>query len=105
MFLKLQITNLGRHLIFPDNVDTRGALDAIRDLVGNCNIYIRDKRASKREINCLLLRDIAAYITWLLRVFGAIPTEEYIGFPVADSEGATNVRTANVIFLITNFSV
>jgi cysteinyl-tRNA synthetase len=99
------MTNLGLRLILSDSVDTRGALDAIRDLVGNCNIYIRDKRASKQESNCLLLRDIAAYITWLLRVFGVIPTEEYIGFPVADSEGATNVRTANIIFVVTDFSV
>jgi hypothetical protein len=88
-----QITNLGLCLILPDNIDTRGALDAIRDLVVNCNIYNRDKRASKRDSNCLLLRDIAAYITWLLRVFGVIHTEEYIGFPVAESEGAKNVST------------
>jgi len=60
---------------------------------------------SKQECNCLLLQDIAAYITWLLRVFGAIPTEEYIGFPIAESEGAMNVRTANIAFVITNFSV
>lgn len=86
-------------------MDTRGALDAIRDLVGHCNIYIRDKRASKQEHNYLLLRDIAAYIVWLLRVFGAIPTEEYIGFPIAESEGAMNVRTADIAFVITNFSV
>jgi len=86
-------------------VDTRGALDAVRDLIGHCNIYIRDTRASKQECNCLLLRDIAAYITWLLRVFGAVPTEEYIGFPVAESEGAMNVRAASIAFVITNFSV
>ena len=85
-------------------MDTRGSLDAIRDLVGQCNIYIRDKRVSKQECNCLLLQDIAAYITWLLRVFGAIPTEEYIGFPVAESKGATNVRTANIAS-VTIFSV
>jgi cysteinyl-tRNA synthetase len=77
-----------------DNVDTRGALDAVRDLIGNCNIYIRDKSPSTQESNWLLLRDIAAYITWLLRVFGAISTEECIGFPIAESKGATNVSIA-----------
>jgi hypothetical protein len=41
----------------------------------------------------------------VLRVFGAIPTEEYIGFPIAESEGAVNVRTANIAFVITNCSV
>jgi hypothetical protein len=38
-------------------------------------------------------------------VFGAVPTEEYIGFPVAESEGAMNVRAASIAFVITNFSV
>jgi len=38
-------------------------------------------------------------------VFGAIPTEEYIGFPIAESEGAMNVRTASIAFVPTNFSV
>jgi len=87
------------HASLCDNVDTRGALDAIRDLVGHCNIYIRDKRVSKQECNCLLLRDIAAYITWLLRVFGAIPTEEYIGFPIAESEGAMNTEDVVMPYL------
>jgi hypothetical protein len=86
-------------------VNTQLALHAIRELVGHCNKYIKDKRASKQECNCLLLRDITAYIVWLLRVFGTIPTEEYIGFPIAASEGAMNVRTANIAFVITNVSV
>jgi hypothetical protein len=38
-------------------------------------------------------------------VFGVILTEEYIGFPVAEYEGAINVRTVNIAFVITNFSV
>lgn len=87
------------HASLCDSVDTRGALDAIRELVGHCNIYIRDKRASKQECNCLLLRDIAAYITWLLGVFGAIPTEEYIGFPLAESEGAMNTEDVVMPYL------
>jgi len=87
------------HASLCDNVDTRGALDAIRELVGHCNIYIRDKRASKQECNCLLLRDIAAYITWLLRVFGVILTEEYIGFPVAEYEGAINTEDVVMPYL------
>lgn len=80
------------HAALCDNVDTRGALDAVRDLIGICNIYIRDNRASIKECNCLLLQDIAAYITWLLKVFGTISTEEYIGFPISESKGATNTE-------------
>jgi hypothetical protein len=94
--------------ILSDNVDTRGALDAVRDLIGNCNIYVRDRRASAQDSNCLLLRDIAAYITWLLRVFGAISTEEFIGFPVAESKDARNVSIAwnsTVFVIVSNFNV
>jgi cysteinyl-tRNA synthetase len=86
-----------RHFsILSDNVDTRAALFAVRDLIGICNVYIRDKRTSIKECNCLLLQDIAAYITWLLKVFGAITTEECIGFPVTESKGATNVSIATM---------
>ena len=84
-------------IIFADNVDTRGALDAVRDLIGICNVYIRDKRASNEEANCLLLRDIAGYITWIFRVFGAIPTEDNIGFPITEYKGAANVSTSLII--------
>ncbi|XP_069680399.1 cysteine--tRNA ligase, cytoplasmic [Periplaneta americana] len=87
------------HSSLCDNIDTRGALDAVRDLVGICNIYIRDKRASTQESNCILLRDIAAYITWLLRVFGAIPTEESIGFPITESRGTTNTEEVVMPYL------
>uniref|UniRef100_A0A1A9W3Q7 Cysteine--tRNA ligase, cytoplasmic n=1 Tax=Glossina brevipalpis TaxID=37001 RepID=A0A1A9W3Q7_9MUSC len=64
------------------NVDTRSALDIIRDLISSANIYIRD---NKLKLNSLLLRKIARYITDLLHIFGAItgPKGE-IGFPVTD---------------------
>lgn len=87
------------HSSLCDNIDTRGALDTVRDLVGICNIYIRDKRASTQESNCILLRDIAAYITWLLRVFAAIPTEESIGFPIAESRGTANIEEVVMPYL------
>lgn len=71
---------------FADNVDTRSALDALRDLVTAANIYIRD---NKDHLNCLLLRKIATYITDLLRIFGAINNSQSIGFPVSGSAGGS----------------
>ncbi|KAF4520784.1 hypothetical protein B566_EDAN011436, partial [Ephemera danica] len=74
------------HAALCDNVDTRTALDAIRDLVASCNVYIREKNPDSTPPNRLLLRNIAAYITDILRIFGAIPADESIGFPLAGAD-------------------
>ncbi|XP_017836754.1 cysteine--tRNA ligase, cytoplasmic [Drosophila busckii] len=69
------------HAALCDNVDTRSALDAIRELVSTTNIYIRD---NKSRLNNLLLRNIASYITDLLHIFGAIAGPRGgIGFPLS----------------------
>lgn len=68
-----------------DNIDTRSALDAIRDLVSNSNIYIRDH---SNKLNTLLLRKIAMYITDILHIFGAINGPRGgIGFPIGGESG------------------
>lgn len=75
------------HLALCDNIDTRTALDVVRDLVANCNIYIRD-HATTEAFDGLLLRRIATYITDLLHIFGAIEGPRGgIGFPV---DGGSN---------------
>lgn len=69
------------HIALCDNIDTRSALDAIRDLVSIVNVYIRD---NSRRLNALLLRRIAEYITDMLHIFGAINGPRGgIGFPIA----------------------
>lgn len=71
-----------------DNIDTRTALDAIRDIVSQCNVYTKECKNS----NTLLLRDIAVYITRMLVVFGAISSQhDGIGFPIDDHAAASNV--------------
>lgn len=67
---------------FLDNIDTRTSLEAIRDLVTTANIYLRDKRQSGQDANGILLKNIAQYITEILSIFGAIPKDDTIGFPV-----------------------
>ncbi|CAG2056855.1 unnamed protein product, partial [Timema podura] len=62
------------------------------ELIGNVNIYLRDKRVSGQEGNCILLRDIGTYVTWIFKVFGAIPKEDSLGLPISGSGQTTNVE-------------
>ncbi|KAK3925356.1 Cysteine--tRNA ligase, cytoplasmic [Frankliniella fusca] len=75
------------HNFLCDNVDTAGALKTIRDLVSSCNLYLGDK-SQDFSPNTLLLRDIALYITELLRTFGALPSDSSIGFPLASADNS-----------------
>ncbi|XP_023315626.1 cysteine--tRNA ligase, cytoplasmic isoform X2 [Trichogramma pretiosum] len=75
------------HAALCDNIDTRTALDVIRELVTNCNIYLKDCP----KPNTLLLRDISVYITKILTIFGAISEHDSIGFP---NEG--DISSANL---------
>lgn len=72
-----------------DNIDTKSSLDAIRELIGHCNVYLRD---NGQVVNVQLLEEIAIYITELLQVFGAIQVpKKSIGFPAGSGgEGAGN---------------
>ncbi|CAL7945178.1 unnamed protein product [Xylocopa violacea] len=80
------------HNALCDNIDTRGALDAIRDLVTNCNIYMKQVK----QPNTLLLRDVAVYITKIFTTFGAISSSHNaIGFPVDSND--TNFNVENTI--------
>lgn len=83
---KFNAVRLDIHKALCDNIDTRTTLDLIRDMVSASNIYIRD---NKQKLNGLLLRKIAAYITDLLYIFGAIhgTRRTGIGFPVGRSTG------------------
>ncbi|XP_015599244.1 cysteine--tRNA ligase, cytoplasmic [Cephus cinctus] len=84
------------HVALCDNIDTRGALEAIRDLVTNSNIYIRESE----NPNTLLLRDIAVYITRMLIIFGAISTpHDTIGFPIGNETATTNVEETVMPYL------
>ncbi|XP_034944373.1 cysteine--tRNA ligase, cytoplasmic [Chelonus insularis] len=77
------------HNALCDNIDTRTSLELIRDLVSQCNIYTKNST----NPNVLLLRDIAVYITRILKIFGAISSSsDDIGFPI-DNESNTNVET------------
>ncbi|RWS10176.1 cysteine--tRNA ligase: cytoplasmic-like protein [Dinothrombium tinctorium] len=60
-----------------DNIDTRSALDAIKELISSCNIYMK----STSIPNAVLLKNIAGYITNLFEIFGLLENgKNEIGF-------------------------
>ncbi|VDN04473.1 unnamed protein product [Thelazia callipaeda] len=70
------------NLALCDSVDTRTVIEKLRQLVYVGNAYITEVEKLKIGIpNCLLLRDIASYMTWLFKIFGVIPENIEIGFP------------------------
>ncbi|XP_077995092.1 cysteine--tRNA ligase, cytoplasmic-like [Glandiceps talaboti] len=75
-----------------DSIDTKSAMDAMRDLVSQSNIYVRDIKSSKQIPNSILLRSIAVYLTDILKVFGAIDGDDLIGFPMSSGENNANLE-------------
>ncbi|KAK2181286.1 hypothetical protein NP493_402g01036 [Ridgeia piscesae] len=56
------------HEALCDSVDTRAALDAMRELVSASNVYIDSHRKSGVTTNRLLLKKVATYVTSMLKV-------------------------------------
>ena len=74
-----------------DSVDTKGALDAMRECITAANVYLDNSRKSGASPDRGLLHNIASYVTRILRIFGAIEGGDPIGFPQAGNQGAVNV--------------
>lgn len=51
-----------------DSVDTPSALSHMKDLVRETNIYVRECQHNDRQPNQILVRNIAIYLTDLLKV-------------------------------------
>lgn len=81
--------------MFVDNIDTRAALDALRELVGACHVYLRQATVARHSP---LLGAAARYVTDVLHVFGAVEGPRGgIGFPVGD---ATTCVSATIIIIL-----
>ncbi|XP_016661759.1 cysteine--tRNA ligase, cytoplasmic [Acyrthosiphon pisum] len=87
---KFSLCKLNVHAALCDNIDTKAVLEAIRECISACNVYLRDCTSS--AINHMLLLDIAKYITEILKVFG-IKTADEIGFPVSEGNSSNDVET------------
>ena len=82
------------HAALCDNIDTRTALDAMRDLVTTSNIYLRSSRQQGDEPDRQLLVNIAMYLTDMFRIFGAIEGAQ-LGFPA--SSGSTSANLEDIV--------
>ncbi|XP_070577152.1 cysteine--tRNA ligase, cytoplasmic-like [Ptychodera flava] len=80
------------HRALCDSVDTKVAMDHIREMVSQSNVYIQDRKSVGETPNNGLLQNIAVYITKILKIFGAIEGEEPIGFPVSSAAQSVNVE-------------
>ncbi|XP_046978679.1 cysteine--tRNA ligase, cytoplasmic [Vanessa cardui] len=70
------------HRALCDNIDTRAALDALREVVGAAHVFLR----STAPRSAPLLAAAARYVTDVLHVFGAVEGPRgLIGFPVYDA--------------------
>ncbi|KAJ8668198.1 hypothetical protein QAD02_009861 [Eretmocerus hayati] len=83
------------HEALCDNIDTRRVLDIIRELVTNCNIYVKDCA----KPNTLLLRDVAVYITKIFTTFGAVTSQDSIGFPLEGDAQNVNLEETVMPYL------
>ncbi|KAH9496409.1 hypothetical protein Btru_012569 [Bulinus truncatus] len=95
---KFQSTRGEVHKALCDNIDTRSALEQIRELVSAGNIYMSSARSNQRLVNRKLLMNVAVYITDLLKTFGAIPKEQTVGFPQGGTQN-TNVEETVMPYL------
>lgn len=73
------------HLALADDLNTPLAIAHLQKLAKEVNRYM----ASDKEQVSMIIRSAAEYITQILRIFGLIPDNNDIGFPLASSsEGA-----------------
>ncbi|XP_044731400.1 cysteine--tRNA ligase, cytoplasmic [Chrysoperla carnea] len=78
-----------------DNIDTRTALDVIRELVTTTNIYLRERKPPAFT----LLHDVAEYITYILQIFGAVEIKTELGFPVSKNKVGENIECVILPYL------
>ncbi|XP_053600485.1 cysteine--tRNA ligase, cytoplasmic [Plodia interpunctella] len=74
------------HAALCDNIDTRTAVDALRDLVGAAHVFLRQSSPH----NAPLLVTAARYVTDILHIFGAVEGPRGgIGFPISDTDNVS----------------
>ncbi|CAF2977534.1 unnamed protein product [Rotaria socialis] len=84
------------HLALCDSIDTPTVMENIRQLITTTNIYMNRTNAT---VNRLLLRNIAAYITGLIDIFGlnsSVPSTDDIGFTRSTEQQASAVNVEDI---------
>ncbi|KAL3993443.1 E1A/CREB-binding protein [Sarotherodon galilaeus] len=87
------------HEALCDNVDTRTAMEEMRTLVSQSNSYIASKKSAKLRPNRMLMESIAAYLTNMLKIFGAIEGSDPIGFPMGGQSQSVDLESTVMPYL------
>lgn len=84
------------HAKLLDNLDTRGAMDALADIIKAVNIYLEPRQGSAGLLpRGFLVRACAAYVTRILSVFGLAPGPgDVLGLPAEGASGAVGMDGA-----------
>lgn len=95
LLAQLTDTEVAVHRALCDSVDTPQAMRVMKELVTTSNIYLSEQTSSP---NARLLQNIAKYLTDMLRVFGVVPEDSSLGFPVV-STGVLDEETVAMPYL------
>uniref|UniRef100_A0AC35UI62 DALR_2 domain-containing protein n=1 Tax=Rhabditophanes sp. KR3021 TaxID=114890 RepID=A0AC35UI62_9BILA len=59
------------HSALCNSINTRAVVEKVREIVTASNVYAMECKNVDKNVNCIILRDIAAYIVKLFKMFGA----------------------------------
>lgn len=95
----IETAKLSVHEALCDNINTRDAVFALRDLISAGNVYIQTGKSQKIMLNAPLLKDAAIYISRILRIFGVIQSYDLdsFGFRSAEGAGGTQVNAEEIV--------
>ena len=66
----------------------------LKELVSTCNVYMDESNPP----NAHLLENVAHYMTGILRMFGALPSDAEFGFPVTAAAEGVDVEATVIPF-------
>ncbi|CAB1422144.1 unnamed protein product [Pleuronectes platessa] len=87
------------HEALCDNMDTRTAMEEMRQLVNQSNSYIASRKSSKLRPNRLLVESVAVYLTNMLKIFGTIEGSDPVGFPVGGQGQSIDLESTVMPYL------
>lgn len=99
----LTTTSAKVHASFLDSVNTRGALDALSDLIKGTNVYLASRQSSEGPSpQALLLRQCGAVVTRTLSVMGLTESDK-LGMDGGSSEGQGDKRLHGILDAFSEF--
>lgn len=88
------------HTALCDSIDTKSAMDSLKDIVTASNVYLDAKARQTANPDRYLLSDIASYVTKILKIFGAIDEQGSFGFPQPGNHGQANLEETVMPYLM-----